>query len=76
VLGRTLRQLQQAFGDPDFNYAIHSVPKGEEGNPYYHWRLQLMPRLTKAAGLELGSGIYVNIISREESAAAMRRVRV
>ena len=75
ALGRTLRQLSRAFGDPDFNYAIHSAPTGEEDKPYYHWHLQLMPRLTKAAGLELGSGMYVNVASPEDTAEAMRRAR-
>jgi UDPglucose--hexose-1-phosphate uridylyltransferase len=73
VLGRTLRQLSMGFGDPDFNYAVHSAPKDEEDRPYYHWHLQLMPRLTKAAGLELGSGIYVNVASPKDTAQAMRR---
>ncbi|MFQ6019602.1 MAG: galactose-1-phosphate uridylyltransferase [Dehalococcoidia bacterium] len=76
VLGRTLRQLSRGFGDPDFNYAIHSAPRDEKGRPYYHWHLQLMPRLTRAAGLELGSGIYVNVASPEDTAEAMRRVPV
>lgn len=76
VLARTLRQLSRGFGDPDFNYAIHSAPRGEEGKPYYHWHLQLIPRLTKAAGFELGSGIYINIASPEETAEVMRGVPV
>ncbi|MFQ5879333.1 MAG: DUF4931 domain-containing protein [Dehalococcoidia bacterium] len=73
ALRRTLRQLSMAFGDPHFNYAIHSAPPGEEGTPYWHWYLQLVPRLTKAAGFELGSGIYINVAPPEETAAAMRQ---
>jgi len=72
VLARTLRQLSAGFGDPDFNYAIHSAPRTEEDQPYWHWRLQLIPRLTKAAGFELGSGIYINIASPETTAETMR----
>jgi UDPglucose--hexose-1-phosphate uridylyltransferase len=75
VLLQTLRQLRDAFGDPDFNYAIHTAPKDEEDRPYYHWHLQLIPRMTKAAGLELGSGMYVNVAAPEDTAKAMRQAR-
>ena len=74
VLGRTIRQLSAGFGDPDFNYSIHSAPKGEEQQPWSHWYLRLIPRLSKAAGFELGSGIYINTISPEAGAEVMRRV--
>lgn len=73
VLGRTLRQLRDAFADPDFNYAIHTAPKDDAHRPYYHWQLQIIPRMTVAAGLELGSGMYVNTSAPEDTAAAMRR---
>ncbi len=73
VLLQTLQQLRTAFGDPDFNYAIHTAPKDEEDRPYYHWHLQLIPRMTKAAGLELGSGMYVNVAAPEDTAEAMRQ---
>ncbi len=72
VLARTLRQLSDGFGDPDFNYAIHSAPRGEEDRPYWHWHLQLMPRISKAAGFELGSGIYINVAPPEATAEIMR----
>lgn len=72
ILTRTLRQLSAGFGDPDFNYAIHSAPRGEEDRPYWHWHLQLIPRLSKAAGFELGSGIYINVAAPEATAETMR----
>lgn len=73
TLLRTLRQLRSAFGDPDFNYAIHSAPPDGQKYPHYHWRVQIVPRMAKAAGLELGSGMYVNPLAPEEAAATMRR---
>jgi UDPglucose--hexose-1-phosphate uridylyltransferase len=75
VLLQTLWQLREAFGDPDFNYTVHTAPKGEEDKPYYHWHLELIPRMTKAAGLELGSGMYVNTAAPDDTAQAMRQAR-
>jgi UDPglucose--hexose-1-phosphate uridylyltransferase len=37
-----------------------------------HWHLELMPRLTVLAGLELGAGLYVNWLPPEQAAAALR----
>ncbi len=72
ALRRTLAQLRAGFGDPDFNYAIHSTADVGDDRASLHWYLQLLPRLTKAAGFELGSGIYINVAPPEETAATMR----
>ncbi len=37
-----------------------------------HWHLEVLPRLTVLAGLELGAGLYVNSLPPEEAAAALR----
>jgi UDPglucose--hexose-1-phosphate uridylyltransferase len=37
-----------------------------------HWHLELVPRLTVFAGLELGAGIYVNSLPPEEAADRLR----
>jgi UDPglucose--hexose-1-phosphate uridylyltransferase len=39
-----------------------------------HWHLEVVPRLTVFAGLELGAGIYVNVVEPERAAAALRNV--
>jgi UDPglucose--hexose-1-phosphate uridylyltransferase len=38
-----------------------------------HWHLEVLPRLTVLAGLELGAGLYVNSTPPEEAAAALRK---
>ena len=38
-----------------------------------HWHVELLPRLTVLAGLELGAGVYVNPLPPEQAAAALRR---
>jgi UDPglucose--hexose-1-phosphate uridylyltransferase len=77
VLSRTMKQLSVAFGDPDFNYILHSCPRACEdtAQAYWHWYLQIVPRVAKAAGVELGTGIHINTGWPEETAEAMRRIR-
>ncbi|MEE8442887.1 MAG: galactose-1-phosphate uridylyltransferase, partial [Dehalococcoidia bacterium] len=69
---RTLQQLSAGFNDPGFNYAIHSCPSGMEDAAFWHWHLQLIPRLARAGGFELGSGVYINTAPPEETAEIMR----
>jgi UDPglucose--hexose-1-phosphate uridylyltransferase len=44
------------------------------GVRYYHWYLSIVPRLTRVAGFELGSGIYINTVLPEDAAAFLRQV--
>jgi UDPglucose--hexose-1-phosphate uridylyltransferase len=47
--------------------------------PWNAWlhadHIELVPRLTVLAGVELGAGIYVNAVAPEEAAAALRLTR-
>jgi UDPglucose--hexose-1-phosphate uridylyltransferase len=38
-----------------------------------HWHLEVLPRLTVLAGLELGAGLYLNSLPPEEAATALRK---
>jgi len=75
VLKSTLWGLYTALDNPDYNYVVHSGPveKGQTG-PYL-WYIQIIPRLTKIAGFELGSGTAINTTLPEETAEFMRRSR-
>jgi galactose-1-phosphate uridylyltransferase len=37
-----------------------------------HWHIELVPRTTRFAGLELGAGVYINAVAPEEAAARLR----
>jgi UDPglucose--hexose-1-phosphate uridylyltransferase len=58
--------------DPDYNFVIHTAPIKDEGEDYYHWHLQIIPRLTTPAGFEMGSGIYINVSLPEETAKFLK----
>ena len=72
VLKQTLLKLYTKLNNPDFNFIIHSAPIKDEQEDYYHWHLQIVPRLTNPAGFELGSGIYINVAVPEEAAQFLR----
>ncbi len=74
VLKRTLLQLYQGLNNPDYNYIIHSAPIKDEQEEYFHWHLQILPRLVTPAGFELGTGMFINTALPEETAAFIRGV--
>ena len=79
-LARTLRtvlaKLYHGLQDPDFNYTIRSAPAECVGVKYFHWYLSVIPRLTRVAGFELGSGMFINTVPPESAAEFLRNVKV
>lgn len=72
LLREFLRRLDAALAFPAYNFVIHTSPVGEENNEHYHWHLEMMPKLTKVAGFEWGTGFYINPTPPEESARFLR----
>jgi UDPglucose--hexose-1-phosphate uridylyltransferase len=74
VLKESLGRLAGLLNDPDFNYVIHSVPVDGEDEEYFLWHLEIVPRLTRIAGFEIGSGMRINTACPEETARSMREI--
>jgi len=53
---------------------LRSAPVRDLGAPYLHWYITIVPRISLAAGFELGSGIYINPSLPEECADYLRTV--
>jgi len=68
VLREILGKLYTKLSDPDYNFVLHTAPIKDSNEDYYHWYIQILPRLTTPAGFELGSGVYINTILPEETA--------
>lgn len=54
--------------EADYNYGLHYAPKGKQ----LHFHIEIMPRIAKWAGMELSSGIIVNVVSPENAAKFYR----
>jgi UDPglucose--hexose-1-phosphate uridylyltransferase len=75
VLRRALRKLYVGLHDPDYNYVVRSAAARDENQEYLHWYVSIIPRVARAAGFELGSGMYINPAIPEENAGFLRSVR-
>jgi UDPglucose--hexose-1-phosphate uridylyltransferase len=74
VLKNTLLCLYRGLDNPAFNYMIDTSTTEDEDDPYYHWHIRIVPRLTTIAGFEMGSGMYVNTAMPEDTARVMKQV--
>jgi UDPglucose--hexose-1-phosphate uridylyltransferase len=71
-----LSRLDSALDHPAYNFMLHTSPVGEEINDHYHWHFEIIPKLTKVAGFEWGTGFYICPTPPEESARFMREAQV
>jgi UDPglucose--hexose-1-phosphate uridylyltransferase len=66
LLAEAIRRLRSVEGPVPWNAWLHDGP---------HWHIEVVPRLTVLAGIELGAGLYVNTLPPEAAAAALRDAR-
>ena len=69
-----MARLDALLGDPSYNLVVHTAPPGPPG--FFHWYVEVAPRVAMEAGFELGTGIYVNVVAPEDAAAQLRAVAV
>ena len=73
VMKDVLLCLYHELDNPAFNYAIDTSTTADEDDPYYHWHIRILPRLTTIAGFEIGSGIRISPALPEDTASQMRK---
>lgn len=70
MLHDALCRLARRLGaSPPLNLWVRTAPAGAE---HFCWRIDILPRLTHLAGLELGAGLHLNIVAPERAAAELR----
>ena len=72
VMRSTLRRIDKTLERPPYNFVLHTAPLQEASIPHYHWHIEIIPKLTRVAGFEWGSGFYINPTPPEESAKFLR----
>jgi len=72
VLKSVLAKLEATLDFPPYNYIIHSAPFNVTESEYFHWHIEIIPRLTNIAGFEWGTGFYINPTPPEEAAELLR----
>jgi UDPglucose--hexose-1-phosphate uridylyltransferase len=83
ILKKVLMKLKKGLNDPPYNYILHTAPFRHPKLGYwksidqdYHWHIEIMPRLTRVAGFEWGTGFYICPLPPEDAAKFLREVEV
>jgi UDPglucose--hexose-1-phosphate uridylyltransferase len=74
IMQEALNRIRLCLDDPPYNFTIHTSPFSGKDDDWYHWHLHILPRLTIAAGFEMGTGVYINATAPEEAAGFLRDV--
>jgi len=80
-----LRRMKAALGDVPYNFILHTAPnsihsvdvRGDYWKTLHldwHWHFEILPRLTRVAGFEWGTGFYINPTAPEDAARYLREV--
>jgi len=69
-------RMNTVLSIPPYNLVIHSAPLSDEFAEFYHWHIEIRPRISLVAGFEWGSGIYTNAIFPETAAKELREVEI
>ena len=72
IVQPVLRTVAARLEEPALNVVLHSTPYAEADEAVYHWHLEIVPRVLRASGFDLGSGTAINPVSPEETARVLR----
>ena len=74
VLKDVLSRFYVGLGDPSYNLVMRLPSRDYLGVTSAHWYMAIVPRLGKAAGFEMGTGMFINTSLPEKDAAFLREV--
>lgn len=83
IMKKVLAKLKKGLNDPAYNYILHTAPFRRQKGGYwrsidydFHWHIEIMPRLTRVAGFEWGTGFYICPMTPETAAKFLREVEI
>ncbi len=76
IMKQVVTKIEVALDRPAYNYIVHTGPFDSSELGHYHWHIEIIPRLTRTAGFEWGTGFYINPVPPEEAAAFLRDVEL
>jgi len=68
------KKLNLALENPPYNYLLHTSPLKYNNLHYYHWHIEIIPKLSGIGGFEWGTGFYINPVEPEEATKFLREL--
>jgi len=72
IMKLVLQKIDRELNIPPYNFMIHTCPIQNEIGEFFHWHIEIIPKLSRIAGFEWGSGFHINPTPPEEAAKFLR----
>jgi len=76
IMKDILTRIKVVLNDPPYNFLLHSSPFYEKDIRFYHWHIEIIPKLTKVAGFEWGTGFYINPTPPENACVFLKEAKI
>jgi UDPglucose--hexose-1-phosphate uridylyltransferase len=77
ILKDTIAKMKVIFPNLSYNFLVHSSPINGDGDTEgYHWHIEFMPKLTRVAGFEWGTGFYIVSTPPELAAEYLKKAKI
>ena len=76
IMKDILTRIKVVLNDPPYNFLFHSSPFYEKDIRFYHWHIEIIPKLTKVAGFEWGTGFYINPTPPEDACVFLKEAKI
>lgn len=84
IMKQVLTKLKKGLNDPPYNYVLHTAPfRRQSKSGYwktidqdYHWHIEIIPRITRVAGFEWGTGFYICPVPPEDAAKFLKEIKI
>ena len=72
IFSGVLKALSALLGNPPYNLWLHSAPCDGKRYDYFHWHVEMVPRIIVSAGFELATGMHLSILAPQDAARQLR----
>lgn len=76
VMKDILQRMNKILVNPPYNFILHNSPLNMNNLPYYHWHIEIIPKLTRVAGFEWGTGFHINPTLPEDATKYLREAEI
>jgi UDPglucose--hexose-1-phosphate uridylyltransferase len=75
IIRNVFKRLNKLLNNPPYNWWIHDSPLNKK-TEFYHWHIEIIPKIVTEGGYEKGTEEYINIVSPEEAGKQLRNISI
>ncbi len=75
IMKKVTKRIGKTLQRPSLNFWLHDTPTTIDRADYFHWHIEIAPRVSTYGGYELGAGTVIDVIAPEDAAEFLRKPR-